>query len=146
MAMDRPHGEQHHPPPEQGPKRYLKPLGGLLAALLGLGVVISPFFFSYAFSSVPAELEAFDAAEALIFDGRYQEALVKINEGIAINPGLSEGYIFRAAVFTAQGQEDWAQADVNRAVRIIRDVRPGDIEREIDRILRRVEQTAGQTD
>ena len=33
-----------------------------------------------------------------------------------------------------------------RAVSIIYDVRPGDIEREIDRILRQAQQGAGQTD
>ena len=106
MVLENPRNEQYKPLPEKGPKRYLKPALNLLAAFLGIGVVISPFVFGSAIFEDPPEKEVLEAGEALVFEGRYEEALVKLSLGIAIHPRMSDGYIFRAVANKALGNEE----------------------------------------
>ncbi len=80
MALESPRGQQYRPLPEKGAKRYLKPIGGLLAALAGLALALLPFMAYFGDFGEPAEKEALDAGEALVFEGRYEEAVLKLTE------------------------------------------------------------------
>lgn len=120
----------------KGTRRYFKLATGFIGVFIGLGLVVSPFILNYMIFTDPPEKEFLESGKILVLAGRYEDALNILNQGIKMNPRQSQGYIFRAVAYTALGRKQEAEQDVMQAVRIIYDVRPIDIEREIDRILR----------
>src|SRR5687767_16026276 len=91
-------------------------IGLLLVSLYAIGQSQNCLFAQE--QTLSSDAGAYEQAKALFDDGKYEEAIAKLDEVIEQNPDSKNAYLLRGTSYDYIGQYEQANTDYSRAIEI----------------------------